>query len=280
MDKLRRVWHIKLGRPFRLRFAAAKPAGEPRMRVLLLHGLASDSGFWQPLTIELAKRGCEVLAPDLLGHGMSPKPNFIPYSTDDQAEAVLALLRRKRWTDVTVVGHSMGSLVATRLAMAAPRRVGRLLLFEPPLYSDLPEFKTHARRRRFYYDIYERIAANPTGAITMARLVARISKSWSKYLASEQSWLPIERSLRNTVMEGGTFDELKNIAVQTDIVHGRLDVAVSRAELKKMLKHNEKITFHTTIERHNLSKGSARFLANLIAPTKTKDRHKKVKEKS
>jgi pimeloyl-ACP methyl ester carboxylesterase len=266
MNRLRKVWHSTLRQPFRLRYAAAEPAGKPSVHIVLLHGIASDSRFWQPLMGELTRRSCEVIAPDLLGHGKSPKPNFIPYSTDDQARAILALLKRRRLKSVVVVGHSMGCLVASRLAKIAPDRVAKLLLFEPPLYAELPEFRTHARRRKFYYDIYERIAANPSGRITMTRLVASLSKGWTKYLVSEQTWLPIERSLRNTVMEGATFDELTNIAIQTDIVHGRLDVAVSKAQLKKMLAHNENIAFHKTTERHKISKGSARFLANLIVP--------------
>jgi pimeloyl-ACP methyl ester carboxylesterase len=178
---------------------------------------------------------------------------------------VLTLLRRLRVRRCLVVGNSMGGLVASRLAKLAPQRVSRLLLYEPPIYGDVPEFKTHARRRKFYFGIYERIAANPPGRLTMARVVARISGNWTQFLASEQLWLPIERSLRNTILNQTSYEELKDTAIRTDIVHGRLDVAVSGSGLKRLLAHNPNIRFYKTTDRHGLSKRSARYLAQLIS---------------
>jgi hypothetical protein len=79
-------------------------------------------------------------------------------------------------------------------------------------------------------------------------------------------------------MEGSTFDELKDMAIETDIVHGRLDVVVPRADLKKMLRHNRNISFHKTTERHGISKSSAKYLADLIAPLP--EQPKRLRKKS
>ena len=263
MDRLiHKLWFGHLRQPFSLH---SRRLGWGPQVVVLLHGITSDGTFWQPLIDLLPGDEYTIIVPDLLGHGQSPKPLFIRYNTGDQARAVAAVLRRERVRNCIVIGHSMGSLVASRLATLAPRRVSQLLLYEPPLYGDVPEFKTHARRRKFYFGIYERIAANKPGRLTMTRLVARISRNWSKFLVSEQDWLPIERSLRNAIIGQTSFEELKDIAIQTDIVHGRLDVAVSRTGLKRMLAHNPNIKFYKTTDRHGLSKRSASYLANLIA---------------
>jgi pimeloyl-ACP methyl ester carboxylesterase len=232
--------------------------------VVLLHGIASDKVIWQPLIELLAARGYRVVAPDLLGHGESPAPDYIRYSTGDQARAVVALLNKIGVRRCVLVGHSMGGLVASRIVSREPQRVERLILFEPPLYADIPEFKTHAKRRQFYFNIYDRIAANPARRITMAKLVAKTSRNWTKYLTSDQSWLPIERSLRNSILSQTSYEELKDIAIDTDIIHGRLDMAVSSAGLKKMLAGNQNIRFYRTTDRHNISKRSARFLSDLI----------------
>lgn len=271
-----KFWHGRLRRPFKLQY---RRYGTGSQVVVLLHGLVSDSSFWEPLAGLLAAGNYTVIVPDLLGHGDSPKPQYMSYSTADQAVSVLALLRRLGVGSYILVGHSMGCLVASRMATIDTKRVERLLLYEPPLYTDAPEFKSHQRRRKFYFDIYERIATNPSGRLTMTRLVAKMSRNWTAFLQSEQTWLPIERSLRNAIIAQTSFEELSDIAIQTDIIHGRLDIAVSRTDLKRMLKPNQNITFHRTTDRHGLSKRSAQYLARLIAPELEVSDNKKSKRK-
>jgi pimeloyl-ACP methyl ester carboxylesterase len=212
-----------------------------------------------------------IIVPELLGHGKSPAPGYIPYTSDDQAKAVLTLCRRLELGQIILVGHSMGTLVATRLATLQPALVRRLILYEPPLFADMSEFRTHQRRRDFYFDIYERIAKNPSGSFTMTRLLSRISKNWTKFLESQETWIPIERSLRNTIIKQQGYEELRDIAIATDIVHGRFDVVVTRANLKKLLSHNQNVRFYRTTDRHGLSKPSARYLARLIGQVNSGD---------
>lgn len=258
-----KFWHVRLGRPFNLQYLRI---GHGPQTVVLLHGIASSSTFWNRLVQLLPPDDYTVIVPDLLGHGNSPKPQFIDYTTADQANAVVRVLRKLKIERCILVGHSMGSLVATRVGTIEPNRIARLLLYEPPLFAAVPEFKTHTRRAKFYMGIYERIAKNPAGMLTMTRVVATVSRNWLQFLNSEQNWLPIERSLRNTIIKQTSFEELKDIAVQTDIVHGRLDVAVPRIGLKKTLEHNPNINFYRTTDNHGLSQRSARYLARLIGP--------------
>lgn len=65
--------------------------------------------------------------PDLRGHGRSSRPAD-GYAMDDHAADVLALMDALGIRTATVVGHSMGSLVAQRVAARAPDRVERLVL--------------------------------------------------------------------------------------------------------------------------------------------------------
>lgn len=271
-----RFWHGSLRRPFNLHF---KRLGHGPNALVLLHGIASDSSFWEPLVKELSADEFTVFAPDLLGHGDSPKPNYIDYTTGDQARAVVRMLKQQHIRSCVLVGHSMGSLVASRVAATNPKQVSRLLLYEPPLFAAVPEFKTHTKRQKFYLGMYERIAANPAGLFTMTRVVSTISRNWVKFLSSEQTWLPIERSLRNTIIKQTSFEELKDIAIQTDIIHGRLDIAVPRTGIKKSLEHNPNIKFFRTTDNHGLSKLSARYLARLIAPDPLIRQNKRLKRR-
>lgn len=265
-----KFWHHTLHVPFRLAYQRYGGTGDT---VVLLHGLANDGAFWTPLIkqLEVASQ-LQIIVPDLLGHGRSPTPQYIDYSVDDQVRALLTLLRKLRIESVVLVGHSMGCLVATRLASQHPEiQVRQLLLYEPPLFTSVPGFETRNRRQEFYRHIYDRIAENPVGKFTTTRLVARVSKNWQKYLESDRTWLPIQKSLRNTIMNQKSYEELRDIAIQTNIVHGRLDVVVPPHSLRRGLADKKNIKLYRTIDRHRLSRASASMLARLLSETNNKE---------
>jgi pimeloyl-ACP methyl ester carboxylesterase len=258
------VWHKWLGRPYRLHVSIDRGEGKP---VVLLHGIGRNGTFWQALA-DLLSPKYHVIAPDLLGFGASPKPDWNDYDIDAHARAVIKSLRAHRLGDkITLVGHSMGCLVAVHVATLAPDIISRLVLYEPPLYADDPEYRSHARRRKVYFKMYEMIADNPASVITYSRLLRRMLANVAALATNKQDWLPFERSLRNTIMQQTGYDELKAINVPTDIIYGRLDFVVSRSDIKDMLASNRHIQFHTVTDMHALSKRSATFLARLISTT-------------
>ncbi len=95
--------------------------------VLLLHGYSDSGRSFEPLLPSLPP-DWRVLAPDQRGHGDSERPAG-GYAMSDLAADAAALLDAVGATGaVTMVGHSMGSFVAQRLALAHPERVARLVL--------------------------------------------------------------------------------------------------------------------------------------------------------
>jgi pimeloyl-ACP methyl ester carboxylesterase len=97
--------------------------------VLLLHGMACDHTTWAPVIEKLAERHT-VIAPDLLGHGMSDKPRA-DYSVGGYANGMRDLLTVLGVDKVTVVGHSLGGGVAMQFAYQFPERTERLVLVAP-----------------------------------------------------------------------------------------------------------------------------------------------------
>lgn len=95
--------------------------------VVLLHGLASDSGTWQPLIGPLTERGIRVIAPDLLGHGESGKP-IDGYTLDGFSEHLSQLQQKLGLAPVTLVGHSFGGAVAMHFAHHYPAAVAGLVI--------------------------------------------------------------------------------------------------------------------------------------------------------
>ena len=104
------------GRPF-----------DPSLPVLaFVHGAQHDHSVWILQTRYLAHHGFAVLAFDLPGHGRSAGA---PLATIEQmADWVLAALTAAGASSATIVGHSMGSLIALEAAARAPERVDRIAL--------------------------------------------------------------------------------------------------------------------------------------------------------
>ncbi|MXG90969.1 alpha/beta fold hydrolase [Nocardioides flavescens] len=94
--------------------------------LLLLHGLGCDHTTWEPVIDALARR-YTVIAPDLLGHGLSAKPRA-DYSVGGYANGMRDLITLLGIDKVTVVGHSFGGGVAMQFAYQFPERTERLIL--------------------------------------------------------------------------------------------------------------------------------------------------------
>jgi pimeloyl-ACP methyl ester carboxylesterase len=98
--------------------------------VLLLHG-NNFGGFYFTNVIEaLRKAGFRVVVPDQIGYGRSSKL-IAPYNLSSQARNTYLILQAEKIERVMVVGHSMGGMLAARLATQYPAAVERLVLYNP-----------------------------------------------------------------------------------------------------------------------------------------------------
>jgi pimeloyl-ACP methyl ester carboxylesterase len=104
-------------------------AGPP---VLLIHGTGATSDFWGRAADRLAE-SCHVVTYDRRGTGRSA--NRPTGHHDVHAEDAAEVIRGLGVGQMTVVGWSMGGIVALCLAHRHPELVRRLVLQEPPLYA-------------------------------------------------------------------------------------------------------------------------------------------------
>ncbi len=94
--------------------------------IVLVHGHPFDRRMWAP-QLDSLTGDARVLAPDLTGYGSSP-PRGSKITMRELADAVLGLLENLSVRRATVVGLSMGGLVAMELGLAHPDRVDGLVL--------------------------------------------------------------------------------------------------------------------------------------------------------
>jgi pimeloyl-ACP methyl ester carboxylesterase len=94
--------------------------------LVLVHGLGGAAANWIEVVRALAPR-FRMLVPDLPGHGRS-SPLVGATTLDTYADRLARLVEHEGLERAAFAGHSLGALVALRLAVARPERVGALVL--------------------------------------------------------------------------------------------------------------------------------------------------------
>lgn len=95
--------------------------------IALLHGGGQGSWVWEPTVLALEAKGARVLALDVPGCGAKRGRDVAGMTVDQVAAELLADIARWTGDPVTLVGHSLGGVVLTRMAEAAPERFARLI---------------------------------------------------------------------------------------------------------------------------------------------------------
>ena len=111
--------------------------------ILCVHGILEQGAAWSEVALRLAQKGYRVVAPDLRGHGKSDRVgkggsyNLIDFLGD--IDAIVEVLAGKAFT---LVGHSLGSVVAAIFASVRPQLVKNLVLIETILPTEAREDDT------------------------------------------------------------------------------------------------------------------------------------------
>jgi pimeloyl-ACP methyl ester carboxylesterase len=202
----------------------AEGSGPP---VLLLHGSGpgTTAAAWSPLIGALAPYH-QVIAPDLLGFGTTPRPTG-SFRSAWTAQA-LELVDSLGITSFAVVGNSAGGAIALSLACARPRAVTRVVAVGsmghatalPSGLDELWSYSTPSREAaRALLELINFDAGAVTAEAIEARYAATLAQPWYPELfpAPRQRWVDDLTLSR---------DELAAIAAPVLLVHGAEDRVV------------------------------------------------------
>ncbi|QNO37943.1 alpha/beta fold hydrolase [Protaetiibacter sp. SSC-01] len=115
----------------RTRLHVIELAGDDRLPVVLLHGMAAVTAAAIPLIPAFGGR--RVIAPDWPGHGLSDAAELPPDGLRDVPLPLLdAVLADAGVERAHLVGHSMGAQFALYYALARPERVASLTILGAP----------------------------------------------------------------------------------------------------------------------------------------------------
>lgn len=126
--------------------------------VLLLHGWSCDSHDWSFQIPVLLDHGFRVIALDHRGHGRSSAPEG-SYSLFTIAADAAALLEHLGTEPVVLIGHSMGSIVASVLTVEYPQAVKALVVVQPIYQQLVPQMPPMAAKMRNNLDQAPQMAA-------------------------------------------------------------------------------------------------------------------------
>jgi len=120
--------------------------------VVLLHGKNFGGFYWEPSIRALTEAGFRVIVPDQIGFGKSSKPQCYQFGFQDLATNTFSLLENLNIDRASIVGHSMGGMLAVRFALMHSTFTTELVLVNP---LGLEDWKTTVPYRTiddFYAD--------------------------------------------------------------------------------------------------------------------------------
>ncbi|WP_287066181.1 MULTISPECIES: alpha/beta hydrolase [Ramlibacter] len=204
--------------------------------VLMLHGIGGGHLAFAPQVETLASSGYRAVAWDMPGYGRSAP--IEPYTFKGLAQACIQLIEDLQCGDVTLVGHSMGGMVAQEVMARRPELVNKLVLCGTSPAFGKPDGDWQARF------IAERTAPLDAGH-SMAELAETLvpqmvgpgSLPEGVQLAKHCMGLVPPGTYRRALQALVTFDrrtELARIAVPTLLIAGEHDRNAPPAVVKRM----------------------------------------------
>lgn len=215
----------------KLHVAVDEGTGQP---VILLHGIASSSATFD-LVVPLLRDNHRVISLDLLGFGKSPSPATASYTLEEHVASVDRTIRSLKLTGrITLVGHSLGSLIAARYAAQNPALFAHLILVSPPVY--LPGNTVLDPLERFQMEAYRMLQnymrTNRVFTEAAARAASLLVPMKGGLEVTQKNWRAVSMSLENCIETQTAVTDLAQVRIPVDAIWGTRDPFMAPAGLR------------------------------------------------
>lgn len=254
----------------KLHVAVDEGAGRP---VILLHGIASSSATFD-LVVPLLRDNHRVISIDLLGFGQSPAPATASYTLEEHVVAVARTIRSLKLSGrATLVGHSLGSLIAARYAAENPSALSHLILVSPPVY--LPGKTVLDPLERFQMEAYRMLQnymrTNRVFTEAAARAASLLVPMKGGLEVTQKNWRAISLSLENCIETQTAVTDLAQVRIPVDAIWGTRDPFMAPAGLRIIERMrgvaSTKVDGADHVIRSKFAEEIARLLDNPSPPT-------------
>lgn len=127
----------------KMAFMDLKPTQPNGKTIVLLHGKNFNGYYFEETAKALAKEGFRVIMPDQIGFGKSSKPKHYQFSFQQLAENTKSILDDLKIEKFILLGHSMGGMLATKMAVMYPENIEKLILENPIGLEDYRRFSPY-----------------------------------------------------------------------------------------------------------------------------------------
>jgi pimeloyl-ACP methyl ester carboxylesterase len=169
--------------------------------------------------------------------------------------------------ELILVGHSLGSLLATRYARRHPRHIKRLLLLSPPVYPPLDSIagKAALRRTDLLMKVYRLLRTHPRFTPENVKRLKYLIPVPRTVYRSPDTWLPFCRSLEHCIEQQTLIRDIRSLRMPIDIFYGTLDTLIVGSNVRAVAKLKG-VDVHTFPGRHGVTRGYAMHVAKRLIP--------------
>lgn len=187
-----------------------------------------------------------VVAVDLLGFGLSPKPKDVRYDAATHIASIMETLEKAGIGEPFILaGHSMGALLSLKLALRYPEKVRRLVLISMPIYASpeecMEQITKGARSRKIaYYGWTSKLLCS-----TWCGLLRPLSKHAARLYLKHQpphvaedsvyhSWQAYSESLEYVIAHQSVNEDLQKLKMPVELLYGDKESPMTHKYLKKL----------------------------------------------
>ena len=210
-------------------------AGEPKLTVVLIHGIASDSSTYDKALAYFRNDHdldeVRFVTFDLLGSGKSLKSDELEYDYEEQTTALHnAIKELNAKTPLVLVGHSLGTFIVTKYASEHKKEIHKLILVSPPVYT-------------------EQDFDNPAFSLGIDAFKKAVGVK-NPHILEEKAFL---NSMSKIVLQKDNYKRLAELSIPTVLIYSGEDQLIAPHNIPPMVNNNKKMRARKTVGRHGVS---------------------------